>query len=307
MSRLGPLLLLLASAAAAADADAPFLWQVQGPRATHYLLGSIHLLPDSEQDLPDGIAAAYDASDGVVFETDIGAMMDPQTQLTMLAAARSEGGIRSEIGDKLYAQLVKYAHGLEMPMSVCEPFKAWFCAMSLEIFNYRKAGFSGANGIDEQIYGWAKDDGKNIHWLESPDAQIALFSTMPEPMAREFLSSEMDGAGTSADDPAELMRAWRDNDVVKLEGLIRDFRTRYPATYERLLANRNRDWLPQLKRILDGASPRLVVVGAAHCIGRDGLIAQLTAHGYKVLPYLPPQSQVVTMAGPHQVRTALRR
>src|ERR1700723_1983056 len=37
------LLLLALSAAARADSDAPFLWQVVGPHATHYLLGSVHL------------------------------------------------------------------------------------------------------------------------------------------------------------------------------------------------------------------------------------------------------------------------
>src|SRR5882757_4159077 len=126
MSRRGLQLLFLlvcsvfAAGTAAADADAPFLWQVQGPKATHYLLGSVHLLPESADELPAGIQDAYDAADGVVFETDIGAIGQPQVQIAMLAAARSQQGLKAEIGDRMYAQLVKRTAQIGMPVSACD-------------------------------------------------------------------------------------------------------------------------------------------------------------------------------------------
>ena len=43
-------------------------------------------------------------------------------------------------------------------------------------------------------------------------------------------------------------------------------------------------WLPQLRRMLDaaGTDDTLVVVGALHLLGKDGLVQQLQAKGYRV-------------------------
>jgi uncharacterized protein YbaP (TraB family) len=291
--------LLCVAADALADSDAPFLWQVQGRKATHYLLGSVHLLPEDSAQLPTGIADAYDAVDGLVFETDLGTIMQQQVQVGMLAAARSQAGLKAEIGAKMYAQLVKYAGELGMPVSACDPFKPWFCAMTLELFSYRKAGYSGDNGIDLQLYGWAKEDGKNLGWLEPLAVHLGLFTGMDAALSREFLASAMDEQdGDSGDDPAQMLRAWHDNDAVSIEALDHQLKRSYPAIYERLLAQRNRNWMAQLKRILDGEEPQMIVVGVAHLVGPDGLIAALRARGYKVQPYAPAEPELTAMKGP---------
>ena len=55
-----------------------------------------------------------------------------------------------------------------------------------------------------------------------------------------------------------------------------------PIMYERLLVNRNRNWLPTLDALLNRKGRAFVVVGAAHLVGRDGLLAMFKAKGYKV-------------------------
>jgi len=176
------------------------------------------------------------------------------------------------------------------------------------VFSYRKAGFSGDNGIDKQIYGWAHKDQKDVRWLEQPAAHIGLFTGMSDALSREFLASAVDdSAGDDGDDPDELLRAWKDNDVGAIETLDRQLKAAYPGVYRHLLADRNRNWMPQLKRLLDGGEPQLVVVGAAHLVGPDGVIALLRARGYKVLPYVAVESQLVTMNRPPLVSTTLRR
>jgi uncharacterized protein YbaP (TraB family) len=293
------LLLLAICAAPRADERAPFMWQVEGPKATHYLVGSVHLLPRDAQELPEALQDAYEAVDDLVFETDIGRMGQPQTQLGLLASARSPQGLRAEIGDQMYGRLSHYAARLGMPMSLCTPYKAWFCALSLEVFNYRKANFSGEDGIDEQIYRWAQEDGKEVRWFEQPAVQIGLFTGMPPPLARDFLASAMDDDVSSGDDsPSEILRAWEDNDTAAIARLAATLKLRYPKVYERLLAQRNRAWMPQLARIVDSERPHMVVAGAAHWVGPDGLIALLRARGYKVTPYVAPESQLMTQTRP---------
>ena len=282
------LLLCVAGGRATAASDAPFLWEIQGPHARHFLLGSVHLLPDNGEELPDSIAAAYDASDGLVFETDVGAINDTQTGLNLLAVASAPRGLRAEISDTLYAQLTRTAGRIGMPMSLCDPYKPWFCAITLEVFTYRNAGFASSKGVDEQVYRWAENDKKEVSWLEQPSAQFEIFTRMSRELSQQFLASEMDDDG--GDDPAAMLKAWRNNDVAAMENMVHAMRERYPEVYERLLAARNRNWLPQLSRIANSDEPRLVVVGAAHCVGADGLVEQLRLRGFRVRPYVPDDS-----------------
>jgi uncharacterized protein YbaP (TraB family) len=289
------LLWLACAAVARADDSAPFLWQVEGPKATHYLLGSVHLLPADAQELPSAIQDAYESVDGLTFETDIGKMGQPEVQLGLLASARAPQGLKAEIGDQMYSELTHYAEQLGMPMSLCQPYKAWFCALSLEVFTFRKSNFEGDNGIDEQVFHWAQEDGKDIHWFEQPAVQIGLFTGMPKPLARDFLAAAMDhDVSAGDDDPAAILRAWRDNDTAAIERLALQLKKRYPQVYQRLLAQRNRVWLPRLLSTVEGAHPQMVIAGAAHWVGPDGLIALLRARGYKVRPYLAPDSQLLT-------------
>ena len=53
------------------------------------------------------------------------------------------------------------------------------------------------------------------------------------------------------------------------------------AVYETLLVGRNRRWVPQIEACL-AAQRCFVVVGAAHLVGPDSVVAMLKAKGYTV-------------------------
>jgi uncharacterized protein YbaP (TraB family) len=55
-----------------------------------------------------------------------------------------------------------------------------------------------------------------------------------------------------------------------------------PQMYQRLLVARNRNWMPKLEALFNRPGRAFVVVGAAHLVGPDGLIALLQAKGYRV-------------------------
>src|SRR3974377_115820 len=61
------------------------LWQVQGRSNVVYLLGSVHVLKAENYPLPAVIDAAFTNSAISAFETDIGAMDQPGTQLQFLS------------------------------------------------------------------------------------------------------------------------------------------------------------------------------------------------------------------------------
>ena len=55
-----------------------------------------------------------------------------------------------------------------------------------------------------------------------------------------------------------------------------------PVIYDRLLVARNRAWMPKIEALFSRPRHAFVVVGAAHLVGPDGLVAMLKAKGYQV-------------------------
>jgi uncharacterized protein YbaP (TraB family) len=79
-----------------------------------------------------------------------------------------------------------------------------------------------------------------------------------------------------------LTNAWKAGDTATVERIVLDDVKGDPLMYERLLVNRNRAWLPTLDALLKRTGRAFIVVGAAHLVGPDGLLAMFKAKGYKV-------------------------
>jgi uncharacterized protein YbaP (TraB family) len=52
--------------------------------------------------------------------------------------------------------------------------------------------------------------------------------------------------------------------------------------HQKIIVDRNRRWLPQIEKIIEHGDPTLVIVGAAHLVGKDGVIELLKSRGYRV-------------------------
>lgn len=273
---------------------APFTWTVSRPNpdfpsrapVVHRLVGSVHLLPESAYPLPSGLQAAYADTSGLILETDPSALEEPEFQRRFLEAARAPNGLKASVEPALYEQLQQRVAQLQLPAvaAACEPFRAWFCALSLELSRLQSQGVSGELGLDRHFYARALRDERSVRWLEEPDTQLAIFTTMNDAQSAQFLAATLQGMGESGGDPVELVRQWRSDDQAAMERTVAEMKRAYPDPYERILGARNRAWLPRLEALFGESKPLLVVVGAAHLLGPDGLPAQLAAHGWTVRP-----------------------
>jgi uncharacterized protein len=276
--------LLLALALPATAAAGPFLWSLEGPQATHRFVGSVHLLPEQAQPLPAALLAAADASAVFVFESDIEALADPAVQAQMLTAAQSAQGIAAEVGPDLHRRLRQRLAQIGLPEMLCDSFRAWFCSMTIEVMSFTRQGFRPDLGIDQQLAARAARQLKPREALESLDEHLGLFTAMSAPMSVAFLKSTLDEMDSQALSPDKLLDLWRRGDIEALAALVRQMKTDHPLAYERLLAARNRAWLPRIEARLRGSQPTLFVVGAAHYAGPDGLPALLKARGHVLRP-----------------------
>ncbi len=83
----------------------------------------------------------------------------------------------------------------------------------------------------------------------------------------------------------QLHRLWKSGEMAEFEQLtVTEMRREYPDLYQSINVARNQAWLPELRKLLDDGhhDDALVVVGALHLIGPDGLVQQLQNKGYKV-------------------------
>jgi uncharacterized protein len=49
-----------------------------------------------------------------------------------------------------------------------------------------------------------------------------------------------------------------------------------------VLGDRHRQWLPRIEKMIADGGSCVIIVGAAHLVGPDGVIAMLRARGYQV-------------------------
>jgi uncharacterized protein YbaP (TraB family) len=59
----------------------------------------------------------------------------------------------------------------------------------------------------------------------------------------------------------------------------------FPTLNQSLLVNRNNAWIPKIKAMLITPERELILVGALHLAGEEGVLAQLKKQGYVVEKY----------------------
>ncbi|MBI2382816.1 MAG: TraB/GumN family protein [Gammaproteobacteria bacterium] len=281
-------LLLLAAASAAGASDAPFLWQVQGARATHCLAGSVHALPQNDAALPAGLERCYAAAGKLAFEAFGVAQLGRAEYVRMLGAiANNEpGGLRARLGRELHERFAAQVRRLGLEPVQFDAFRPWFAAQMLSSFLQIGSQLQEELGVDRQLYVRARNDRKDVLALESDEEHRAVFTGMPDEASTQFLMMVLDDAGEPGTG-AQVVRIWRSGDAAALDQRVNRMREGYPQLYARLLTERNRRWLPRIRAMLNDAVPHLIVAGAAHYAGPDGLPALLVREGLRVQP-LPP-------------------
>jgi uncharacterized protein YbaP (TraB family) len=273
--------------AAASTPPVPLLWKVSDADNAIYLLGSFHLLAKSDYPLSPDVERAFDDAESLVFEVSPEDLDDPSVTAKMFALASSDPAsslaraVPADLAPALDARLA--AAGL--PPERMAGFEPWFVDTMLVTLLGQRSGYAPEDGLDRVLMARAKVAGKPASGLETVDQQLATLdgTPLPEQIAslREFVN-EGDGAAARL---AELHAAWRAADVTTLERLTReDMRELTPVTYQRLNVERNRAWLPKLERMLAQGRGQdvLVVVGALHLLGDDGVVELLRARGYRV-------------------------
>ncbi len=258
------------------------LWQVKGKHNTVYLLGSVHMLKAADSALPSEAMHAYAASKILVMELDLNgagteSLLDSSGELETLPEGQT---LAEAAGPQLYAKLIARTQPLGLGPEVLEHFQPWFAALMLQQLELAQSGFDSAAGVDEQFAALAQADQKPIIGLETIDEQLGFFAHLSLEQQREFLRSTLEDSASVQSETDAVVRAWQHGDTAKLEQLLREGTNESPELYRLLTTERNRRWLPKITQLLSADDNYLVIVGALHLIGHDGVIELLQRQGY---------------------------
>ncbi len=274
--------LVAASAAARPTADHHALWEIRGAKNTVYLLGSIHLLQPQDSVLPAAMLDAYRNADALLMELDPDDLdedvAEPDVvQLMVLPAGQT---LDSVIGARLYSLVQRHAAAIGLGRDGLKLAQPWYAANAIDLGYLIKVGFDPAAGVERQFARLAGRDSKPIYALETAGQQLGYFAAMPLHQQRDFLRATLHGLPSSLRDAKATVRAWRRGDIGALERDLRRGSRQVPDLQSQLVDARNRKWLPQILDLLDDERNYLVVVGALHLVGREGLLRLLQERGY---------------------------
>jgi uncharacterized protein len=283
-----PLAAIAIAAALLAQLDAAaarnFIWKATGKQGVLYLVGSVHVLTKDFYPLSPALESAYKDADLLVEEVDLGEMLAPGAQFQMLSRGMlpSTQSLDKLVSPATFAAVSKRFADIGMPIEPVKRFKPWLAALTLMAMEWQKAGFDAELGLDKHFYDRAKADGKEVQGLETVDYQLSRFDEMSPELQDRLLAETLKDIDTEQANMTKLVESWHAGDAAAVERIVLKDLQQEPQLYQRLLVERNKNWLPKLELLLTRKTAALVVVGSAHLVGPDGLIAMLKAKGYSV-------------------------
>lgn len=260
------------------------IWRVEGKSNVVYLIGSVHLLKESDYPLPAAFEQAYTNSGICAFETDVEQMNRPTTQVELMSKASLPDGVtlKDQLSEPVYRDLQRHVTAAGLGAGALDTLKPAFAALTLTVIQMQKLGADPEKGIDQYFFNRAGKDRKTIVALETVDSQIALLTGFTKSEGEDFLKSLLEQIDQVETVYNDLVKAWKNGDTTLLEKVLNDSMRDSPELYSKFITGRNKEWLPRIEKLLDGSTNAVVIVGAGHLIGPDSVVDLLARQGRKL-------------------------
>jgi len=278
-------LLFAGSPTSAAENGHPLsLWQIDGASNSIYLLGSIHMLREKDLPIPSAIYAAYAQAETLIMEIDMDDI-DPvaeQALATELGLIQDGRALPDLMGPELYAEAESLAQALQIPLKLLEKSEPWYAAINVEMMMMMRIGFNPMHGIEFHLSEFAKRANKDIFGLETTRQQLEFLDGLSLETQRDLLIQTLSESMELTGVMDELVDAWRYGDIEFLEKSLLVDMQEIDELHETIVVNRNRNWVVKIQELLREKDDYLIIVGALHLVGEEGVPNLLSKRGHKV-------------------------
>ena len=261
------------------------VWQVSNDQHQLFIGGTVHLLPASEFPLPAEFDKAYQQAEKLVFEVDMSKMLDPSIGPMMLGYAMYQDGrtLNSVLSPESYQRLQQAAAELGVDTNALAPFKPDFVLIQMLQLKLQQLGMAG-EGVDMHFFTKGAQDNKSKAFLETIEQQFALLFSISDGYEDDWVAQNLDQLDDTEQFMQQTLTAWRSGDREALTELVSEMHDTEVGQrfYQRLLTERNQDWVEQIDAMLQTPQVEFVLVGALHLAGPDNVLDLLKARGYQV-------------------------
>lgn len=270
----------LAAGAAAAD---PAMWKASDEDSDIWLFGSIHLLDEGAQWKTEALETALKDSDLYYYEMSMSPESQAATQQLIMELGVNQDGktLSSYLTEEQNALLEEVAGDLGLQVAQMQPLKPWLANLQLSIMAVQKAGYNPESGVEMRLLPETPDDQERF--FETGEEQMRFFADMDMNVQVDALVTSLKQLKEDPDMFDRLVTGWKEGDTsVLIDLLANDMREQSPELYDVLIRQRNEDWVEEIDTLMQGDEDALIIVGAGHLVGEDGVPALLEEAGYTV-------------------------
>jgi uncharacterized protein len=271
------LALVVATVATASSARSASVWKVTGPNGgTIYLGGSIHGLDSTDYPLPAAYNRAFDASSALVIEEDLNVSRRAAEKFYKSGFYPKGDTLKNHVDPRTYEYVRRVFAQAKVPEAEIAKCKPWMLIMMLW------SPSTNSLGVEAFLMKRARMNQKPILGLESFREHAEVLSGMSDKQAELVLLETFIPQAPGTDLHAKVLNAWRRGDVDAIARFSREMDRDLPSFGQRLIVERNRNWIPKIERYIRDRHTYFVVAGAAHMGGPNGVLALLRTSGYRV-------------------------
>jgi len=290
--------LFVAATAMARDTTAsPAIWKIDGERGDIYFFGSFHILPKDLVWRTPALEAALAAAQQLDFEVDLDQAQDPAIMGDLVARCGflpPDKSLRKMIAVEYRARLEATASELGLPIAAVDRMRPWLAALTITSLTALKqtakpgeklnpsAATAEQGGVDLKLWNWAKQNRKPRGALETVESQIQVFANLTPEQEVQYLVMILQQGAKVEESIDQLLQAWKSGNTRELDQALNGDMNSFPAMRKALFDDRHAKWMPQIEAMLNDGRTHVIVVGAAHLVGKGSVIDLLRSKGISV-------------------------
>ncbi|GGE67722.1 TraB/GumN family protein [Priestia taiwanensis] len=253
----------------------PLLWEVKHGDATVYLFGTKHLGKPEYYPLPSFVNDAFTSSDTLVTEIIEEANMENKLLDFMYKNGET---VESHISPETATHIKKRAEEYGIDYNMLKIMNPEMIGITFTQMSYMAAGYSPDFGLDSYFTEEAKKTEKKHVALETMDSQLEL-------LYNQYTKNEAEQELMKIKSKEEAIAEVKEFAANYLEGneeaLMKEIiESSNEEQYKSVVYDRNINMTKKVEEYLKTDKTYFVAVGAAHVIGKDGMVAMLKEKGY---------------------------
>ncbi|MET2986153.1 TraB/GumN family protein [Aureibaculum conchae] len=274
-------LCLLITSANAQETNS-LLWKVEGDNIqTSYIFGTIHLLPKKDFSMHQKVKDAFAETDEIYLELD---MDSPEMMQEMMKQMMIEEQdlLSNHVDSTEYKLLDNYLkENVGLGFAQFNRFKPLYMSSTI------MTSMVGKNVASYEVtfVGMAKEAKKELKGLESVADQMSVFDSIPYEEQLDELVEMLNDPKETKELYGKMVEKYKSENINDLFDYMDDFFDNDKEMIDKLLYNRNENWVKEIPKISKDKKV-FYAVGAGHLGGEKGVIQLLKKEGYKVTPVM---------------------